>query len=590
MANVLLPFGYTFYRPLPTRALSAWDLLKFGVESAGSRRELRSVGWLGVLLGLLSLLPPVATGWLFDSIIPNANRSGLLQVGFGLLLIAVAMGMLQVARGIAVLRLQSKMDVSIQAAVWDRLLSLPVSFFRDYASGDLGSRALGINTIRQILSGYVISAILTSLFATFNLALLFYYAPRLGLAALGLVGLSVLVTAVTALYYLRHQRNLSGIQGALSGTMLQLLTGIMKLRVAGAERQAFSLWADGFTQQKSIYYKARAITNKLTVFNSSFSLITSLTLFALTAYWLPQKLSTGDFLAFYLALLQFLGAWFVLSSSLVYILTIVPVYERLKPILEAEPEVDETKESPGELAGAIEVSHASFRYRARSPLVLQDVSLQVRPGEFVALVGASGSGKSTILRLLLGFEKPETGGIFYDDQDLNDLDVREVRKQIGVVMQNAIIQSGNVYKNIVGSSLDLTLDDAWEAARLAGFDKDIQDMPMGMHTVISARGGNLSGGQRQRLLIARALVHKPRILFFDEATSALDNRTQDVVNHNLEAINASRLVIAHRLTTIMQADRIYLFDNGRILQSGTYDELINQPGPFAELAKRQLAF
>lgn len=590
VAGALAPFAYTFYRPLPSRPLNAWDLLKFGLTGGDSRRDFRTVLFLSVVISLLGLLPAVVTGWLFDSIIPNANRSALYQAGFGLLAVAVAVGMLQIARGIAVLRLQSKMDNSIQAAVWDRLLSLPVSFFRDYAAGDLGARAMGITAIRQILSDYVITAVLTSLFGTFNLLLLFYYAPRLAVVVLGLVLLSVLVTAGTAVIYIRYQRHLTDIQGKLSGTMLQLLTGIVKLRVAGAERLAFSMWASDFTRQKSVYYKARMTTNKLHVFNVAFPLLSSVSLFALAVYWLPDQISTGDFLAFYLALLQFLGAWFILSGSLVYILTIVPVYERMKPILQAAPEVDESREAPGELSGAIEVSRLSFRYREKGPLVLQDVSLQIRPGEFVALVGASGSGKSTLLRLLLGFERPETGGIYYDDQDLNDLDVREVRRQIGVVMQNAVIQAGDIYKNIVGSSLDLTIEDAWEAARLAGFDEDIRDMPMGMHTVVSARGGNLSGGQRQRLLIARALVNKPRIIFFDEATSALDNRTQDIVNHNLQAINATRLVIAHRLTTIMQADRIYLFENGRIVQSGTYDELMSQPGPFAALAQRQLAF
>ncbi len=590
IAAQLLPFGYTFYRPLPTQMLNAWDLLKFGVAGNENQRDLRMVSALGILIGLLSLLPPVATGWLFDNIIPEANKNALFQVGIGLLILAIAMGMLRITRGIALLRLQNKMDVSMQAAIWDRLLNLPVSFFRNFSAGDLGSRAMGISTIRQIVSGYVITTILTSLFASFNLLLLFYYAPGLAGVAVGLMLLSIGFTLIIGRIYIKYQRQLTDIQGDLSGTMLQLLTGIMKLRVAGAERQAFSIWAERFTKQKRVYYKARRITNKLTVFNIAYPVFASIMLFTFTTYWISQEITTGDFLAFYLALLQFLGAWFMLSSSLVHILTIVPVYERMKPILAAAPEVDDEKEAPGELTGAIEINHLSFRYKSSGPLVLKDVSLTVQPGEFVAFVGASGSGKSTMFRMLLGFEKPETGGIFYDDQDLGDFDVREVRKQIGVVMQNAIIQAGNVYKNIVGASLDLTIEDAWEAAGMAGFDKDINGMPMGMHTVVSARGGNLSGGQRQRLLIARALVNRPRILFFDEATSALDNRTQDVVNHHLEGINATRVVIAHRLTTIMKADRIYLFDNGRIAQSGTYDELINQPGHFAELAQRQMAF
>jgi ATP-binding cassette subfamily C protein len=266
----------------------------------------------------------------------------------------------------------------------------------------------------------------------------------------------------------------------------------------------------------------------------------------------------------------------------------VPTYERAKPILETLPEVDEMKADPGELTGELEVSHVSFRYREDGPIVLKDVSVQVKPGEFVALVGPSGSGKSTLFRLLLGFEKLEAGAVYYNGRDLVGLDIREVRRQIGVVLQNGKLMAGDIFTNIIGSSL-LTLEDARQAARMAGLEDDLKAMPMGLHTVISEGGGTLSGGQRQRLLIARALVHRPRILFFDEATSALDNRTQAIVSESLDNLQATRIVIAHRLSTIMNADRIYVLQDGRVVQQGTYDELIQAEGVFADLAKRQMA-
>jgi ABC-type bacteriocin/lantibiotic exporter with double-glycine peptidase domain len=276
------------------------------------------------------------------------------------------------------------------------------------------------------------------------------------------------------------------------------------------------------------------------------------------------------------------------STALLGTLAVIPLYEQAKPILTSLPEVDTAKADPGVLAGDIELEHLVFRYQADGPPVLRDVTIRIRAGEFVAFVGPSGSGKSTLLRLLLGFEVPEAGAVYYDGQELAGLDIQSVRRQIGVVLQNGRLMSGDIFTNITGSS-PATLDDAWEAARMAGFDEDIKSMPMGMHTVVSEGGGTLSGGQRQRLMIARAIVQRPRILFFDEATSALDNRTQSIVSTSLDRLQATRIVVAHRLSTIVHADRIYVVEAGRVVQSGTYEQLISQDGLFAELAARQLA-
>jgi len=309
----------------------------------------------------------------------------------------------------------------------------------------------------------------------------------------------------------------------------------------------------------------------------------------MVTYASDTSISTGNFLAFNLAFTQFLTAGIILSMSILSVSSIIPLYEQARPIFETLTETDETKAEPGELTGKIEVSHLSFRYAEGLPLVLQNVSLTIEPGEFVAIVGASGSGKSTIFRLLIGFEQAEAGGVYYDGQDLAELDLRAVRQQLGVVLQNAQPMMGDIFTNIVGSFPYLTLDDAWEAVQLVGLKKDIEAMPMGMHTIVTHGGGTFSGGQIQRLLIARALANKPRILFLDEATSALDNQTQAHVRESLAGIAATRVVIAHRLSTIEQADRIYVFDGGRIVQKGSYEELLRQRGPFAELAKRQMA-
>jgi len=588
VAASLAPLAYVFYRPFPNRALTVLDLLKFSLQ--GTKDDLLMVVLIGIATGILGTVTPLATGILFDTVIPSAERGQLLQLGLALLISALAAAMFQRTRNIAVLRLEGRLDASLQAAVWDRLLRLPVPFFRNYSAGDLADRAMGISTIRRILSGTVISSILSGVFSIFNFGLLFYYDTRLALVATGLVFISALATGIAGYLQVRCQRTLTDLQGRISGTVLQFISGIAKFRVAGVEGRAFAVWAREFSAQKRAAFKARTIANGLSVFNSAYPILTSIAIFAMIAFASESQagLSTGTFLAFNAAFTQFLFAGLAVSSAFVSVLNIVPTYERAKPILQTPPEVDPAKSDPGELTGGIEVSHVAFRYKEDEPLVLKDISLQIKPGEFVALVGPSGCGKSTLLRLLLGFETPLSGAIYYDGQDLAGLDVEAVRHQIGVVLQNGQLIPGSIFTNIVGSS-PLTIDDAWEAARMVGLDEDMEQMPMGMHTVIGEGGSTLSGGQRQRLLISRAIVNKPRILFFDEATSALDNRTQIVVSEGLERLYTTRVVIAHRLSTVINADRIFVISEGRVVESGTYDELMKQEGLFAELAKRQLA-
>jgi ATP-binding cassette subfamily C protein len=386
---------------------------------------------------------------------------------------------------------------------------------------------------------------------------------------------------------LRTTRTLSRSRAKLAGMVLQLLTGIGRLRVAGAERRAFGIWAEQFAAQRRIAFQARSVSNGLAVFNAAFPTIALIAIFATLAASEGGARSTGSVLAFIAAFSGMLSAALAVSGSALGVLQIVPLIENARPIFATAPELDQRRADPGELAGGIEVSRVSFRYQPDGPPILDDLSLQARPGEFVAIVGPSGSGKSTLLRMLLGFETPTTGAVYFDGSDLAGLDLQAVRSQIGVVLQSSKLMPGDIFSNIVGSSL-LTLDDAWEAAERAGLAEDIRQMPMGMQTVISEGGGTFSGGQRQRLLIARAIVRRPRLLFFDEATSALDNRTQALVSRSLEQMRATRVVIAHRLSTIMNADRIYVLAGGVVAQSGSFAELAAREGPFRELIRRQV--
>ena len=590
IAHSLNPFAYVFYRPFPAKKITGRELLVFGFK--GSKAELLTIFLLSIASGIVAMAIPYATGIIFDVLLPGAERVQLFQMSAFLLVAAMATGMFALSRGFAMLRLEGKMDAALQAAVWDRLLSLPLQFFRDYSAGDLAMRSLGIAQIRQALTGSTLNAILSGVFSIFSLAILFYYQWKLALMATGLIALGFLITIVFGYFQVRLQRQISKLRGYITGTILQFINGIGKLRGAGAEGRAFVAWARHFTTQRQQSIQARRIVNGMTVFTSVYPVLCLALIFCYHSYLISTPaqgvtMTTGDFVAFLAAFMQCALAASLLSNSLLTLANTVPLYERAQPILNTLPEVSEVRTDPGQLTGAIELNHVRFRYAADSPLVLRDVSASIRPGEMVAFVGPSGCGKSTLFRLLLGFETPESGAIYYDGQDLSGLDVQAVRRQMGVVLQSSRLLSGDIFTNIVGSS-SLTLDDAWDAARLAGIEEDIRRMPMGMHTMISEGGGGISGGQRQRLLMARAIVNRPRILLLDEATSALDNQTQEIVSRSLERLHATRIVIAHRLSTIMNAHRIYVVDRGEVVQCGTYEGLLKQKGMFQELAMRQL--
>lgn len=585
LAEELAGDAHMFYSPLPERRLGLRDLA--AVALRGSRRDLFTMLLMGIAGGLLGLLLPVLTGYIFGRVIPNADRSQLFQMTLALTVAALAGGAFQITRSIAVLRLSGRMEGGLQAAVWDRLLSLPVAFFRRFTVGDLTNRAMGVEAIRQLLTGNVLTSILAGVFSIFSFGLLFYYSAWLALVASALVLLLLAVTLLLTWLQLRHERQVHHLSGRLSSLLFGLIQGVGKLKVGGAEQRAFGLWANRFSEQRQAAIRARKISISQSTFNASFGVVTTLVIFAVMGLSTELGLSVGDFLAFNAAFGQFTSAALSMVGVFSSLLTMVPIYERLTPILETTPEVDDSKADAGELTGDVEFSHVFFRYQENGPLILEDVSFRARPGEFIALVGPSGSGKSTCLRLILGFETPESGSIYFDGQDLTSLSLQSVRQQIGVVLQTGKPMVGDIFSNIAGSS-NLSLDDAWEAAEMAGLADDIRAMPMGMHTVISEGAGTFSGGQKQRLLIARALVHRPRILLFDEATSALDNRTQEVVTESLDRLQATRIVIAHRLSTIQHADRIYVIDAGRVAESGPLEELMARGGAFTRLAERQL--
>lgn len=587
VARSLEPVAYTFYRSFGDRAIGVWDLFQFVWREI--RSDAKTIALSSFALALLTMLVPQATALLVDRAIPDADRSLLWQIGLGLLGTAVGAAACQLTLAFASLRVETLVESSVQTAVWDRLLKLKVSFFRQYSTGELQSRVMAIARMRQYLSAITLKTLFASAFSLLTLGLLFYYSVPLASIASAIAVISALVTGVSGAIARRQLDELQQVEGDILSLMVQSIAGVSKLRVAAAEERAFAAWVRRYARQMHLNARKQQLEDGVAIANTILPAIASALFFAAASGLQDNpSFTVGTFVAFDAAFGIFINGVTNLSDTAVEILEASILWQWMKPILQAVPEVDGGKTDPGRLSGAIRVHRVSFRYRPNAPLVLENLDLHAEPGEFIAIVGPSGSGKSTIFRLLLGFETPESGRLTYDGRDLAELDIAAVRRQLGVVIQNSTINSASIFENISGGAI-VTMDEAWEAADLAGLADDIAEMPMGMHTVISEGGTNLSGGQRQRLLLARAVALRPAIILLDEATRFLDNPTQALVSENLEDLNVTRIAIAHRLSTIRHADRIYVLDGGRVVQQGTFEGLMRQEGLFQRLMVRQMA-
>jgi NHLM bacteriocin system ABC transporter ATP-binding protein len=587
LAASLAPIAYMPYACLGRGPASGRKLIALGLLPA--RADLARLLASAIVLGLLSLLTPIAARAIFTRTVPEGDRGQLLGIALVLLAAALGTATVYLIQALALLRVEARASVGTQAAVIDRLLELPASFFRGFTSGDLGARALAVDTIRQTVTTSVTAVLVALVVALFNLAYVLTFDVGLGLITLGLLLVAVAVLALLVRRQIAPQRRLQAALGQTQALALQILGALPKLRVARAEERAFARWAAGLGRMKDAFVDTQRVFAQLGAFTAAWQALAIAIVLLVVGRVTGSSLSAGDFAAFTTAFATTAAAILGLVGVLAATSQAAVLWERARPIVASAPEVSSGGGiDPGDLRGAVELSHVAFRYAGGGPPVLDDVSFAAAPGEFVAIVGPSGAGKSTLFRVLLGFEEPEAGTVSYDGQSLSDLDARAVRRQLGVVIQNARILAGTIFQNIVGAA-NLTLDDAWDAAHVAGIAEDIARLPMGMHTFISDSAEAFSGGQRQRLLIARAVVARPRVLLFDEATSALDNRTQAAVSAALDELQATRIVIAHRLSTIRHADQILVLERGRIAERGGYDELMDRGGLFSTLARRQIA-
>ena len=572
-----------FYQPLPMKKLGIPDLLKY-MKNSITYGDLVVIVLATLAVQLVGMIEPRVYSLVTGKILEGHNMNLMAGVGVFLLTSAFAAQLIGLVRSLLMQRINTKTSQAVQASVMMRILSLPVSFFRRYSSGELSSRAGSVNSLCSMMLNNILSIGLSSLLSLLYVAQIFSFAPALVWPSLLIILATVVISLAVSLVQIGISRKRMKLSAEEQGMSYAVMNGIQKIRLSGSEKRVFARWGRLYAKGAQLEYNPPMFLKINTVITTAISLIGTIVLYYLA---IQTNVGVSQYYAFTAAYGRVMGAFSALAGIAVSVASIRPVLEMAEPILKAEPEVAADKQPVDRVTGHIEMSHVSFRYEENTPYVLNDLSLDIKAGEYVAIVGRTGCGKSTLVRLLLGFEKPEKGGIFYDRHDLNSIDPRSLRKHIGVVIQNGQLFQGDIFSNITISAPDLTLDEAWEAAEMAGIAQDIRDMPMGMQTLISEGQGGISGGQKQRLMIARAVAPKPSILIFDEATSALDNKTQKQVSGALDKLNCTRIVIAHRLSTIRNCDRILVMDKGTIIEEGTYDDLIAQNGHFAELVARQ---
>ena len=583
VAQQLETEAIAFYRPFPMKKLTLSVLMHYILESVPPA----DYAWALTVMGLttvLGMFAPRITHLLFDKVIPSGSMRLFWAVFVFSVCVSISTQLVAVIKMLIDDRISTQMSTSVQAATMTRVISLPPDFFKQFSAGALTTKIQNFNALCATLySGFFVTG-MTSVFSLIYITQIFRYARTLVIPSLCIIAVTLGYSVVNTTIRMEINKRAMKATEKKNGLTYALISGIQKIRLSGSETRVFSRWTKIYTEEVRNTYGIPTSVLLSDTIAVAISLAGNL---AMYYFAMKAKISVADYYAFTAAYAMVSGAFSSLAGIGLQAANIRPVLEQVKPIMETLPEVAEDKKVVANVSGDIELSHISFRYSENMPWILDDLSVKIQPGQSVAIVGKTGCGKSTLVRLLMGFETPQKGAIYYDGKNINTLDLKSLRKKMGVVMQNGKLFQGDIYSNITISAPWLTLDQAWEAAELADIADDIREMPMGMHTIISEGSGGISGGQKQRLMIARAIAPNPKILIFDEATSALDNITQKKVSQALDGLKCTRIVIAHRLSTIRLCDRIIVLDDGKIVEDGSYDELLAHGGMFAELVSRQ---
>lgn len=575
--------AFCFYKAFPQKSMEMSDLVKYMLGLL-NRRDLAVIIGITLLITALGICVPILNQYLFSDVIGYGNQAILWTATMVILCITLSMELLTIIKKVFTLQIETKISVSVEAATMMRTLTLPADFFKKYSAGELAGRIQNMNKLCSTFITMLLTTGFTACFSIIYIVQIIAYTPSLVKPALFFTLLTFAFSLFTAYVQTKVSRKLMYAENKEGSLVYSLVTGVQKIKNTGAEKRAFSKWEKSYKKVADYQYNPPMF---LKINSVIMSMITFLGMVVMYYIAVENRIAPAEYMAFNSAYGMVSGAFIALSRIASAIAVVVPIVEMIEPVFKTEPEITDKKSKVSRISGAIELNNVFFRYNESMPYVLNDLSLKINAGQYVAIVGTTGCGKSTLMRILLGFEQPNRGAVYYDGKDLSKIDLRSLRRKIGVVMQNGKLFQGDIFSNIIISAPQLNMEDAWEAARMAGMEDDINHMPMGMFTLISEGNGGISGGQRQRLLIARAVAPKPKILILDEATSALDNITQKIVSDSLDRLKCTRIVIAHRLSTIKNCDRIIVLDHGKIVEDGTYNDLISQNGIFADLVERQ---
>ena len=575
--------AYAFYLPFPAEKITMPRLLKFSLQSL----TFSDIFWLlltALAVSAIGLVTPFLSRYLLSDVVSSASLSLLLCTAAFLVCSLISAQLFNIAKSLADARIVTKIKLSAEAATMMRVLSLPPHFFKDYAAGDLANRCEGMNQICELMIHSVLTTGLSGVFSVIYVVQIAVLTPSLAIPAMILLCLSALITFITVYLQMKITSKRMQAQASESAMSYAMVMGMRKLKLAGAEQRALSRWENKYQTVAELSYNPPLFLKISTVLTTAVSVLGTIVFFVIAA---KSGVSTADYFAFSTAFGMVSGAFAAISQLSLTATRIKPALDMCRPILFTLPENNQEKLTVSSISGAVSVRNLSFRYNESGRDILSDISLDIKEGEYVAIVGATGCGKSTLLRLLLGFEQPTDGDIYYDGNSIGSLNTASLRKRIGTVLQNSRLMQSDIYSNIALTAPYLSRKAVWHAAELAQIADDIRAMPMGMSTMISEGLGGLSGGQRQRLMIARAIAPSPNLLLFDEATSALDNITQKKVSDALSSLHCTRIVVAHRLSTVRSCDRIIVLDQGKIVEDGTYNELMDKKGYFAQLVERQ---
>ena len=578
--------AWMFYRPLPERDVMPANLLRIALR--GSAGDLARLVLAGVPGGLIKLLPALALGFVANHIAAGGSGEALYAVvvalaGFGLL-----GALLHMLQSTAMMRFEGRLASRVEAAFWDRLIRLPRSVLNRHPTGDLAMSAMTFRNLRDGLQRVVADGLLSVVFLLPVFAVIFLYDAALGAVTLFFSFVSLLIVVLLGLRQISPYGRMIGAARRVAGRLFQIVGGIAKLRVENAEGSAYAIWARDYREQKRAEIELGAFEGHSRAFGAALPFLAGgVLLFAVAAVG-DREVPVGDFLVVYTVFIVFQSAVARLGESFGTLAAMLPAFDQLRPLLAAVPETEVEGEPVEYLGGDILFDRVSFRFDPDGPLVLDDVTIRARPGEFIAITGESGAGKSTLFRLALGIDRPTMGAVYYDGRDLRHLNLKQVRRKIGAVPQSVDLHPQDLWDNLVGYRNEVESEEIWAAAGIAEVEDQIKSMPMGMMTMVGT-GSVLSGGESQRITIARSVIGSPRIMLLDEATNWLDNENQAKVMKNLTALTSTRLVIAHRLSTLEQADRIFVLQAGKIVESGSFSELMEIDGVFGELVKRQLA-